>query len=209
MALCSSTVTLLLPKHGGITQEKWLLLPTQIITIIVSRKWNSSLMVSHSNIKCIHCAIWTCPLSEGCPKPAAMQSLVTPNMSLLSGYQIKIENLLTMRANVCHYCAILDMYAPCIVSYQTRNDDLNMNHYCCTTDPKLFNANVLLVSDEAFLLLFLINGGVRWMSEIKQEIGKFVFVLTDAKAILLFPHTFIQCNKITELGRKTRNSKCP
>jgi hypothetical protein len=41
-----------------------------------------------------------------------------------------------------------------------------MNHYCCTTDPKLFNANVLLVSDEAFLLLVLINGGARWMSEI-------------------------------------------
>ena len=47
-----------------------------------------------------------------------------------------------------------------------------MNHYCCTTDPKLFNANVLSVSDEAFLLLVLINGGARWMSEIKREHGK-------------------------------------
>jgi hypothetical protein len=82
-------------------------------------------------------------------------------MSLFSGCQIKIENLPTMRANVCHYCAILDMYAPCIVSYQTWNHDANMNHYCCTTDPKLFNAYVLLVSDEAFLLLVLINGGTK------------------------------------------------
>jgi hypothetical protein len=85
---------------------------------------------------------------------------------------MEIENLLTMRANVCHYCAILDMYAPCIVSYRTWNHDANMNHYCCTTDPKLFNANVLSVSDEAFLLLVLINGGARWMSEIKREHGK-------------------------------------
>ena len=158
MALCSSTVTLLLPKHGGITQEKWLLLPTQIITIIVSRKWNSSLMVSHSNIKCIHCAIWTCPLSEGCPKPAAMQSLVTPNMSLLSGYQIKIENLLTMRANVCHYCAILDMYTPCIVSYQTWNDDLNMNHYCCTTDPNSLMLMCCWLVMKHFCSCFLLMG---------------------------------------------------
>jgi hypothetical protein len=96
-----------------------------------------------------------------------MQAFVTPNMSLFSGCQMEIENLLTMRANVCRYCAILGMYAPCIVSYQTWNHDANMNHYCRTTDPKLFNANVLSVSDEAFLLLVLINGGARWMSEIK------------------------------------------
>ena len=74
---------------------------------------------------------------------------------------MEIENLLTMRANVCHYYAILDMYAPCIVSYQTWNHDANMNQYCCTTDPKLFNAYVLLASDEAFLLLVLINGGTK------------------------------------------------
>ncbi len=76
-----------------------------------------------------------------------------------------------MRANVCQYCAILNMYAPCIVSYQTWSDDANMNRYCCTNDPKLFNADVFLVSDEAFLLLVLIDGGARRMSESKQEIG--------------------------------------
>jgi hypothetical protein len=99
-------------------------------------------------------------------------------MSLFSGCQIEIENLLTMRANICHYCAILGMNAPCIVSYQTWNDGANMNCYCCTTDSKLLNANVLLVSDEAFLLLVLINGGARWMSEIKRENGK-VCILCD------------------------------
>ena len=66
------------------------------------------------------------------------------------------------------------MNAPCIVSYQTWIDDANMNHYCCTTDPKLLNgpAYVLSVSDEAFLLVVLIDGGARWMSEIKQENAK-------------------------------------
>ena len=77
-----------------------------------------------------------------------------------------------MRADVCHYCAILDMFAPCIVSYRTWNDDANMNCYCCTTDLKLFNAHMLSVSDEAILLLVLINGGARWMAEIKREFGK-------------------------------------
>ena len=110
-----------------------------------------------------------------------MQSLVTPNMSLFSGCQSKIENLLTMRANVCHFCAILDMYAPCIVSYQSWNDDANMNCYCCTTDPKLFNSNVLSDSNEAFLLLVLINGGARWMSEIKQENRKVCIRLDRCK----------------------------
>ena len=97
---------------------------------------------------------------------------MTPHMSLFSGCRTEIENLLTMRADVCHYCAVLDMYASCIVSHRTWNDDANMNRYCCTTDPKLFNAHVLSVSDEAFLLLVLINGGARWMSEIKREHGK-------------------------------------
>ena len=79
-----------------------------------------------------------------------------------------------MRADVCHDCAILDMYAPCIVLYRTWNDNANMNRYCCTTNLKLFNAHVLSVSDEAFLLLaflllVLINGGACWMAEIKRE----------------------------------------
>ena len=97
-------------------------------------------------------------------------------MSLFSGCKTEIANLLTMRADVCHYCAILDMYASCIVLFQTWNDDANMNRYCCTTDPKLFNTHVLSVCDEAFLLLVLINGGARWMSEIKREHDKVCFL---------------------------------
>jgi hypothetical protein len=114
--------------------------------------------------------------------PNQVATIVTPNMSLLSRCRTEIENLLTMRADVCHYCAILDMYAACIVSYRTWNDNANMNHDCCTTDPKLFNAQVLSVSDEAFLLLVLIDGGARWMSEMKQKNGKICIPLDRGKA---------------------------
>jgi hypothetical protein len=55
----------------------------------------------------------------------------------------------------------------------------NINCYCCTTDPKLF-------SDEAFLLLVLINGGARWMSEIKQENGKVCILPDRANSINCF-----------------------
>ncbi len=60
---------------------------------------------------------------------------------------------------------------------------------------KLFNANVLSVSDEAFLLLVLINGGARWMSEINESTERYVFVLTDEEAMQLFTHTFVQCSQ--------------
>lgn len=107
-------------------------------------------------------------------------------MSLFSGCKSEIEHLLKMRADVCHYCAILDMYASCIVSFRTWNDDTKMNRFCCTTDAKLFNAHVLSVSDEAFLLLVLINSGARWMAEIKRECGK---VRAIVKRISLMMHT--------------------
>ena len=116
-----------------------------------------------------------------------------------------------MRADICHYCAILDMYAPCIVSYRTWNDDANMNRYCCTTDLKLFNAHVLSVSDEAFLLLVLINGGARWMAEIKREFGKVSCRSTVNDRTPFFVHykTNPKQHRTTARGQKNRNLQCP
>ena len=116
-----------------------------------------------------------------------------------------------MRADICHYCAILDMYAPCIVSYCTWNDDANMNHYCCTTDLKLFNAHVLSVSDEAFLLLVRINGGARWMAEIKREFGKVSCRSTVIDHTPFFLHyiTNPKQHRTTARGQKNRNLRCP
>ena len=116
-------------------------------------------------------------------------------MSLSSGCQIEIKNLPTMRANVCHYCAILGMYAPCIVSYQTWNHDANMNHYCCTTDPKLFNANMLSVSNEAFLLLVLSIAAQGGCQKLTKKMVRNVFFVTDEEAMQSFPHTFVQCSQ--------------
>jgi hypothetical protein len=61
----------------------------------------------------------------------------TPHMNLFSGCNDEIQHLLTMRADVCHYCAILDMYAPCIVSYQAWNNDANMSRHCGAADLKV------------------------------------------------------------------------
>lgn len=109
---------------------------------------------------------------EGCPKPTTSQPLVTPHLNLFSGCDAEIAHLLEMRADVCHYCAILDMYAPCVVSNRSWNNDANMHRNCCTSDAKLFNNFVLSVSDEAFMLLVLINAGARWMAELKREWAK-------------------------------------
>jgi hypothetical protein len=64
------------------------------------------------------------------------------------------------------------MYAPCIVSYQAWNNDANMSRHCGAADLKSFNQNVLSISDEAFLVLVLINAGARWMAEVKRACGK-------------------------------------
>ena len=154
---------------------------------------------------------WNYPRIEGCPKPTPTQPFVTPHISLFSGCKAEIAHLLTMRADICHYCAILDMYAPCIVSYRTWNDDANMNRYCCTTDLKLFNAHVLSVSDEAFLLLVLINGGARWMAEIKREFGKVSCRSTVDDRTPFFVHyiTNPKQHRTTARGQKNRNLQCP
>ena len=108
-------------------------------------------------------------ISEGSSKPTPSQPFVMPNHNLHSGCEDEHKYMLEMRSNVCHYCAILDMYAPCIVSFRLWNNDANMNKYCCTTDSKLFGKHVLSISDEAFLLLVLLNSAARWMAEIKRD----------------------------------------
>ena len=52
------------------------------------------------------------------------------------------------------------------------NDDVKMNLYCNTSDRKLWATKILSISDEAFLLLFLINYTKRWIAEITREVKK-------------------------------------
>jgi hypothetical protein len=163
-----------------------------------SKKQNNDNNFLNTNL--VRVSIYLC--IEGCPKATPSQPFVTPHMSLYSGCKSEIEHLLRMRADVCHYCAILDMYASCIVSFRTWNDDTKMNRFCCTTDAKLFNAHVLSVSDEAFLLLVLINSGARWMAEIKRESGKVRAIVklisVDAYFLKVFFHSIQKKKTWTE-----------
>ena len=79
-----------------------------------------------------------------------------------------IDALLKLRSNILHYVRVVDSYAPCIVGSSTWNSDLNMEQFCGDNNDN-FQTYVLSVSDEAFMLLVLINYGPTWLSEILIE----------------------------------------
>ena len=91
---------------------------------------------------------------EGCSRP-----------SLYSGCDEETKFLLDMRKNIVHYATVIDTYAPCITGSIKWNNDVNMDSYCATTDRTTWNRNILTMSDEAFMLLCLINYGKRWFNE--------------------------------------------
>ena len=64
-----------------------------------------------------------------------------------------------MRDNICYYAQIIDTYAPCIVGSSRCSNIVNMEAHCATTDRKVWSKNILSISDEAFILLCLINYG--------------------------------------------------
>jgi hypothetical protein len=59
-------------------------------------------------------------------------------------------------------------YAPCVVKSNIWNRDANMTQYC-GDNLHNFQTYVLSISDEAFLLLMLINYSATWMAEIEDE----------------------------------------
>ena len=89
--------------------------------------------------------------------------------SVMNGAQTDIDKLLMIRKNCGFNSKILDMYAPAIVSAKVWNNEANMKAYCGTDDPKEFGKHVLTLSDEAFLLLVLINYSAHWYSEIQKK----------------------------------------
>ena len=77
-----------------------------------------------------------------------------------------IELLMGMRANISYYTTIIDTYAPCIVGKKEWNNDAKMRDYCCGVhNRKTWSLKILSVSDEAFLLLVLLNYGKKWFDE--------------------------------------------
>ena len=77
--------------------------------------------------------------------------------------------LLQMRQNIVNYTVFIDDYAPCVVSSRVWNNNANMEDFCSTTDPVLFNDKVLSQSDEAFMLLVFINYVARWEQELVRD----------------------------------------
>lgn len=92
--------------------------------------------------------------------------------NLMNGSPNDQRKLLQMRANCAFYCEVLDHYAPAVVGVTKWNNDTNMQMFCTTHDTKAFAKHVLTVSDEAFIILVLINASPRWMAEIIRAESK-------------------------------------
>jgi hypothetical protein len=90
---------------------------------------------------------------EGCGKGTGAANRHT----LYSGCEEETACLLEIRKNICHCAQIIGTYAPCIITSARRNDDVNMEANCTTTNKRVWNKKILLITDEAFILLCLMN----------------------------------------------------
>ncbi|KAI2497521.1 hypothetical protein MHU86_16975 [Fragilaria crotonensis] len=91
-----------------------------------------------------------------------------PNFKRNSGSDDDIQTLLAMRSNIVNYVHIIDINAPCVVKSSIWNRDTIMTQYCGDNAAN-FQEYILSISDEAFLLLVLINYSATWMAEIEEE----------------------------------------
>ncbi len=80
-----------------------------------------------------------------------------------------VPYLLELRENMVHYVHLIDTYAPSVVSSREWNNESNVLDFC-RTDDVVFERHVLSISDEAFLLVVLINYAPRWHVEYANEI---------------------------------------
>jgi hypothetical protein len=76
--------------------------------------------------------------------------------------------MLALRNNLVQYVHLIDIYGPCIVGASHWNNTDNMERYC-GNNASLFEERVLSLSDEAFLLVVLINYSAEWMWKIEME----------------------------------------
>lgn len=93
------------------------------------------------------------------------------NFKVNTGSDADMQYMLAMRQNMVHYVNLIDMYAPCIVSSEAWNNTSRMKTYCGDS-MQLFQNHILSVSDEAFLLLILINYTATWKAELDLEMDK-------------------------------------
>jgi hypothetical protein len=98
-----------------------------------------------------------------------------PHFKINNGNAADMEYMLDMRENHVHYVHLIDIYAPCLVGHSIWNDKANMTRHC-QDGAAAFNDQVFSISDEAFLLLVLLNYTETWMSELASEQSKVCFV---------------------------------
>ena len=80
-----------------------------------------------------------------------------------------VPHLLEFWENMVHNMHLIDTYAPSVVSNRAWNNESNMRDDC-RSDDVVFERHVLSISDEAFLLIVLINYASRWHVEYANKI---------------------------------------
>jgi hypothetical protein len=129
-----------------------------------------------------------------------------PNFKRNCGSDDDINSLLSMRKHIVNYVHVIDIYAPCVVKSNIWNRDTNMTQYC-GDNLHNFQTYVLSISDEAFLLLVLINYSATWMAEIENEQHKVCcpIMLTCLKLLItttLTYHNMIALDQSVIAGSK-------
>ena len=79
-----------------------------------------------------------------------------------------LQYMLGLRENQVHYVHLIDNFALCIVSAKVWNNDQCMEQYC-GADQSAFHLNLFSISDEAFMLLVLLNYAAQWKAELHVE----------------------------------------
>jgi hypothetical protein len=105
-------------------------------------------------------------LLTNCVSGTSEEHAGQPMWQLMDGSPKAQQTLLQMRANCAFYCEVLDHYAPAVVGVAKWNNVTNMQLFCTTYDTRAFAKPVLTGSDEAFIILVLINATPPWMAEI-------------------------------------------
>ena len=160
-------------------------------------------------------------LKSSCLFPEGMEwNTGMPRHAMFSGCDGEIEYLLMMRRNICHYAEVLDTYGPCVVRSTRWNNDSNMELYCTTTDRRAWSENIMTISDEAFILLCLVNYSKRWYHECIKE-SKLVSMMavmsilyqqqmkriTNPLQMICF-RWYVSCSQRAH-GPKTTRKTCP
>ena len=91
-----------------------------------------------------------------------------PNFRINTGSDADMNYMLALRNNLVQYVHLIDIYGPCVVGAGCWNNADNMERYC-GNNASLFNERILSLSDEAFLLVVLINYTAEWMWKIEME----------------------------------------